>query len=285
MKIYPLQFEKIYKEKIWGKEQIDLYNYKSEDDSKIGEVWLLSDAMPKSIVKNGELKGKDFTYVMNHYAKNIIGEDKLSFPFLVKFITANDDLSFQVHPSTKSEILYVMSDEGKVMGGSIDLTKEEIEKDPSVIKDVCKEYKFKKGDIAFVKPGTLHSFSKGTDVFEISDNVDITYRLYDFDRGRELNIKQGLEALIPESNLDVSTGSYFKGKFYLKEEIVEGRKIVEEDENFKIIIPLEGKLAIETNTDYFDMELNEVTLVPYDVTGYSIVGYGKYLDVKPNNIV
>ena len=98
---------------------------------------------------------------------------------------------------------------------------------------------------------------KDSAVFEISDNVDITYRLYDFDRGRELNLKQGLETLAPLSDLEISNKSCFKGRIYVKEEKVEGRNIIEEDENFKIIIPLEGKLSIETNTDFQTLGLDK----------------------------
>lgn len=284
MKIYPLQFEKIYIEKVWGKNQIDLYNYKN-DEKKIGEVLLLSDGFYKSVVKNGELKNKDFTYVMNHYAKNLIGEDKFSFPFTVKLITTSDVLSYQVHPSSKSEVMYFLND--SLMKGGLKryVRKEEIENNPKILLDEIKDYNMKAGDTCYIKPGTLHSLGADTSVFEISDNVDITYRLYDFDRGRELNLKQGLETLAPLSDLEISNKSCFKGRIYVKEEKVEGRNIIEEDENFKIIIPLEGKLAIETNTDYFDMDNFEVTLVPYDVTGYSIVGYGRYLDIKPNNLI
>lgn len=285
MKIYPLQFEKIMIKKEWGTSNIDIYNYHGED--KIGEVWLLSDLVPKSVVKNGELKGKDFTYVMSHFAKNLIGEDKPTFPLCIKYLACDGNLSYQVHPDLKTEVFYSVTDNTKVHGmvdPSAGLTKEMIKEDPSLLKKHSQVKELKTGVMGFLKGGTLHSLMPGSRIFEVSDSFDCTYRLYD-DYGRELNLKQGLEALVLESDIKIDKGAMYTGRYSIKEESVNGRKIIEEDEAFKIIIPLEGKLAIETNTDFFDMDLNEVTLVPYDVTGYSIVGFGKYLDIKPNNFI
>lgn len=285
MKIYPLQFEKIFINKEWGTNDIEIYNY--HNDEKVGEVWLLSDLVPKSVVKNGELKGKDFTYVMSHFAKNLIGEDKPTFPLCIKYLACDGNLSYQVHPDLKTEVFYAMNDETKLHGmldPEANLTKEMLKDDPSLFKKHSQVIELKRHEMGFLQGGTLHSLMPGSRIIEVSDSFDCTYRLYD-DYNRPLNLKQGLESLVLNSNIRKDKGAIYTGRYSLKEESVNGRKIIEEDEAFKIIIPLEGKLAIETNTDFFDMELNEVTLVPYDVTGYSIVGYGKYLDIKPNNFV
>ncbi|MCQ2978414.1 MAG: hypothetical protein MJ245_01295 [Clostridia bacterium] len=264
MKIYPLQFEKIIVNNSWGDEEL-----------------LLCDNYIKSKVKNGELKNKDFTYVMNHYAKNLIGEDKFIFPLLVKKVNVKEESPIHVHPSNKSELIYALNN-SKINGGVKSLfDKEKLKDDQKILLDNIKNYDLNASDICYIKPGTLHQLEKDLSCFVITDNIDATYNLYD-SKNNNLNLKQGIESFMPLSDLEISNKANFDGKIYAKVEMVEGRKIIEEDESYKIIIPLEGKLAIETNTDFFDMDNLEVTLVPYDVTGYSIVGYGKYLDIKPN---
>ena len=106
MNIYPLKFEPIFKERIWGGQNLKSYFGKNiEQDIKIGESWELAD-LPndKSKIINGPLAGETIDAVMAKYSDRITGTINYKSPFglLIKFLDAQDVLSVQVHPDIKT---------------------------------------------------------------------------------------------------------------------------------------------------------------------------------------
>src|SRR5690242_2456980 len=101
--LYPLTFEPIFKERVWGGRHLErLYGKKLPADAKIGESWELSDRQGDvSVVANGPLAGKDLHWFVENYHTNLLGDAKLEagrFPLLIKLLDARDVLSLQVHP-------------------------------------------------------------------------------------------------------------------------------------------------------------------------------------------
>ena len=105
MKLYPLQFEPILKERIWGGIKLKTLLEKSINSNITGESWEISTVQNEvSIVANGSLKGKSLVDLISDYPEGILGKSVYNkfgkqFPLLFKYIDAREDLSIQVHPN------------------------------------------------------------------------------------------------------------------------------------------------------------------------------------------
>jgi mannose-6-phosphate isomerase len=182
----------------------------------IGESWLTGD---KCKVANGPLAGQTLAELVKQFGRELVGERAPQadhFPLLMKFIFPKDKLSVQVHPDDegaqkigepcgKNECWYVLAAEpGAQIGLGLKpgTTREEFEQS---IKEVRAEQLLnwidvKAGDMYFVDAGTVHAIAAGSILVETQQNCDLTFRLYDYGRPRELHIKQGLDAVRTETH-------------------------------------------------------------------------------------
>ncbi|WP_427337996.1 type I phosphomannose isomerase catalytic subunit [Caloranaerobacter sp. DY30410] len=210
--MYPLKFENIYFEKIWGGR--DLKNFRDNlPDGNIGESWdVACHKNGTSVVSNGEFKGMKLDELIKLKGSELIGT-KISqewFPLLIKFINARDKLSVQVHPDDeygmkvegemgKTEVWYVVEAfEGtNLILGTKDCTKEQFRKaiETGELDKYLNRVPVKKGDVYFVKSGLIHAIGEGVIIAEIQQNSDTTYRVYDYNRGRELHIDKALDVV------------------------------------------------------------------------------------------
>ena len=209
------------KDYLWGGERLaELYQYKACGEM-IAESWGLS-AHPAgcSLVKGGEYDGLPFDKYLREVGKEVLGwkcQPYERFPILVKFIDAKDKLSVQVHPDDdfaleheneygKNEMWYVVDCEegaGIYCGFNRDVTKEEVRRrvEDNSILEILNWIPAKKGDVFFIKAGTVHAIGAGMLVCEIQQSSNCTYRLYDFDRRdkfghrRELHLEKALSVL------------------------------------------------------------------------------------------
>lgn len=223
MFLYPLEFEPIYKSKIWGGDNLERIYNRDLPGRNIGESWELA-AHPHgtSIIASGPHKGLTLPELIEKNPELILGkkiryESQQAFPLLIKFIDANDRLSVQVHPDNayaqrveneygKTEMWYILEAKAgaKLIYGLKEGTTEStlaraIEN--SQLELYLNEIEVKKGDIFFIPAGTVHAIGEGILLAEIQQNSDTTYRLYDWDRkgedgtGRELHIEKALAVI------------------------------------------------------------------------------------------
>ena len=221
--LYPLKFEPILKDKIWGGTKLKNIFNKPATSDKLGESWELSGyENDESVVSNGFLAGNNLAELIEIYMGELIGDKVydqygLTFPLLFKLIDANDYLSIQVHPSDelakkrhnsmgKTEMWYVIgADKGAKLrsGFSEQITPKEY-KDRvynNTITEVLQEYDIQPGDVFFLPAGRVHSIGAGAFIAEIQQTSDVTYRIYDFDRkdskgnARELHTDLAREAI------------------------------------------------------------------------------------------
>ena len=171
----------------------------------VGESWEISAVSGnESVVANGEFVGRNIVELIKEYKADLLGEKVYAdsgdtFPILVKFIDARDDLSIQVHPDDelaaarhngskgKTEMWYVVKadkDAHLMSGMSRQITPEEYvcRIEDNTITDVLCDYKVSAGDVFFLPAGRVHSIGKGCFIAEIQQTSDITYRIYDFGR-------------------------------------------------------------------------------------------------------
>lgn len=220
---YPIKFEPILKDKIWGGEKLkSLFNKKSTRKD-IGESWEVSDVDGNiSVVSNGALKDKSLKDLLSEYKSELVGEkvyEKFgnNFPLLIKFIDAKEALSIQVHPNDelaserhnsfgKTEMWYVMQAEAEgnlIVGFNKDTSKEEYVKylEEKKLLKILNQEKVQQGDVYFIPTGRIHAIGAGVLLAEIQQTSDITYRVYDWDRlddegnSRELHTELALDAI------------------------------------------------------------------------------------------
>ncbi|MFO7881806.1 MAG: type I phosphomannose isomerase catalytic subunit [Kosmotogaceae bacterium] len=188
----------IFSQRPWGDRELNaLYNYKSKQP--VGEIWLLSDFQEMRTM----LKDKnDSTTYPDNIKKEFAGFEVPRFPLLIKLISAKDWLSVQVHPDDnkarkleeepwgKTECWYFLT-KGKIAAGfrnqPSDL--EKINMNKLQILDT------NKGDLVFIEPGVVHTLGPGSKLIEIQQASDATYRIYDWNRGRELHIEKAKKVI------------------------------------------------------------------------------------------
>ena len=105
IELYPISFDPIFKEKIWGGDKIkSILNKDYFPLSNCGESWEIScSETDNSIVSKGNLKGLSIDELILKYKNDLVGNKVYEqfgnkFPLLIKYLDANDDLSIQVHP-------------------------------------------------------------------------------------------------------------------------------------------------------------------------------------------
>ena len=223
-KLYPLKFNPIYKEKIWGGQNLKTFLNKNIPKNKpIGESWEISGIENEnSIVNNGFLEENELNELIEIYMGDLIGDrvyDRFGcqFPLLIKFIDANKDLSIQVHPnnkiaqerhndSGKTEMWYIINSqkESKLVSGfnrEINKTDYLNHVKQNELINILNFEKAKAGDVFYIPAGQVHSIGEGILLAEIQQTSDITYRIFDWNRQdqngnlRELHTENAIDAL------------------------------------------------------------------------------------------
>jgi mannose-6-phosphate isomerase len=204
MRLYPLKFQDIFLDKIWGGDAMRLYLEKGvSPGAKIGESWELSEHRSgESLVKEGSFKGQSLSQVVRQHPEAILGKSIAhrfgKIPLLVKFIDAQDRLSIQVHPDdayaqvhekdfgkTEAWVVVHACPGAKIICGlKRPLTQDEIERAiaKNSLETMLNEFEVKAGDCIFVPAGTVHAIGAGVLIYEIQEVSDVTYRLYDWGR-------------------------------------------------------------------------------------------------------
>jgi mannose-6-phosphate isomerase len=201
--MYPLRFEPIYQYRLWGGRRLaDLLTAPLPSDGPIGEAWILSDRPDHpSQVADGPLKGRTISQLIEQCPAQLMG--KLAgrfrrFPLLLKFLDAREMLSVQVHPSDAHKDLLPAGDTGKTEawvvleagpesriyaglkpGTTSDNLRRALTNGTVAEHLAC--FTPKAGDGVFIPAGTVHTLGGGVVVFEVQQNSDVTFRLYDWD--------------------------------------------------------------------------------------------------------
>jgi len=219
--LYPLTFNPIYKERVWGGRDLErLYGKKLPADVPIGESWEITDRPEGvSVIANGPLAGKDLRWLMEHHAGKLLGSagaESGRFPLLIKILDAQEKLSLQVHPPAsmatrlggepKTEMWYVAAAKPGAelyAGFRRGVKRAEFERKikDGTVADCFHRVPVRRGDVMFLPSGRVHAIGAGIVIFEIQQNSDTTYRVFDWNRlgldgqPRELHIEQSLQCI------------------------------------------------------------------------------------------
>lgn len=214
-KIGPVVLRPIFQERIWGVETLPEWYAQPVAGRRIGEAWLTAETC---VAKSGAMQGSTLGEMVRRRpeafaagATNVAAGESAEgdgFPLLVKVLFPREKLSVQVHPDDaqaqaigwargKTECWYVLSAEAGAqvaVGFREALSSEQIR---AAIADGTLEEKLrylpvKAGDMVYVDAGTVHAIGPGMVVLETQQYSDVTYRLYDYGRPRELHVDAGL---------------------------------------------------------------------------------------------
>ena len=220
--LYPIVFKPIFKDRIWGGRELErLYAKKIPSTTPIGEAWEISDRPgDASVIANGSLAGKDIHWLMEHHRADVLGRAKPSaegrFPLLCKILDAREKLSLQVHPPAsrakelkgepKTEMWYIADaapEASLYVGLKHGVTRAQFERKiaDGTVADCFHRIPVKAGDTMFLPSGRVHAIGDGLVIFEIQQNSDTTYRVFDWNRvgldgkPRELHVGQSLASI------------------------------------------------------------------------------------------
>ena len=316
-KLYPLQFEPILKERIWGGEKLKTLLNKPITSKITGESWELSTVEGDvSTVANGDLKGKSLMELIDETPNEILGTRVYErfgkqFPLLFKYLDAREDLSIQVHPNDKlakerhnsfgkTEMWYVMQADTNsriIVGFKKDSSKEEYLKHlhDNTLVSILDDVKAKAGDVFFLETGTVHAIGAGLVVAEIQQTSDITYRLYDFDRvdaqgnKRELHVDLALDAINynkvdtqKKYDSQANTSNVVVDCPYFTTNFIPLEDKVEvskSGETFTVYMCIEGSFEIEYNGFKHTYIKGDTVLVPAAINAFNLSGKASILEI------
>ena len=305
MELYPLMFEHIYKEKVWGGRRLEQLGRQLPEGEPTGESW---DVVDSSRVRNGALVGQTLAELVPHMKQALVGDrvwerNGDQFPLLLKLIDATDVLSVQVHPGDeyaqrqgepwgKSECWYVLHAEpgGQLVHGfNQPIDRATLEQ--AVQNDALASYLYwvpaKAGDVVFVPAGTVHAIGQGLLLYEVQQRSDTTYRLHDWGRvgldgkPRSLHIERSLDVLDfsmwPEHvsvplPIPLEDGRFYLAAcqyFALESWTISATTRFETDrESFNLMTVIEGTLALrygEDGDEELEVGYGETVLVPAEL--------------------
>jgi mannose-6-phosphate isomerase len=304
--LYPIKFDPIYQYRIWGGRRLsNLLSKPLPPDDPIGEAWILSDRddHPSKVI-NGKLTGKTITELIDQHPQEMLGRlagkfDR--FPLLLKFLDCAQVLSVQVHPSdqlkkyipagehgkTEAWVVVETGKDGIIYAGLKPGTTEQqirADLDKKKVADDLAHFKPKLGDSVLIKAGTVHTLGDVV-VFEVQENSDVTYRLYDWDRvdqktgkPRDLQVEEAI-ACIDFTKTDIAPVNPAK-----TDDGPELRELLIDDQHFKlwrltgdksfmvgktntprVLVNIEGNGEIDHKGRFTPFNKGEVMLLPASV--------------------
>jgi mannose-6-phosphate isomerase len=219
--LHPLTFQPIFKERVWGGRSLErLYGKKLPPRVPIGESWEISDRPgDASVITNGPLAGKSLHWLVENHPSELLGAVKVQkgrFPLLFKLLDAQEKLSLQVHPPAhkaaelggepKTEMWFIADvapGAELFVGLKRGVTRGDFERKlrDRMVADCLHRVAVRAGDAMFLPSGRVHAIGAGLVIFEIQQNSDTTYRLFDWNRAgldskpRQLHIAESLASI------------------------------------------------------------------------------------------
>jgi len=205
----PLVLSPSFDAKTWGGRRLEQYG-KTLPPGPIGEAL---ESGPDARVAGGPFDGLTLGELSRNHSAALLGQRGLvasgalqDFPLLIKLIDAHEDLSVQVHPDDasapagkrgKTEAWYILDAEPDArivtgVEGAIDIDR---------IAERLTETVVQPGEVYFVPAGTVHAIGAGVLLYEIQQASDVTWRLYDWGRPREIHVEQALAVAREESRV------------------------------------------------------------------------------------
>lgn len=297
---------------LWGGDRLRKDYGIEYNGPNLAEAWMLS-CHPDgpSRIENGDYAGQTLIDYIQKEGKHVLGDFGMlfsTFPILIKYIDAKQDLSIQVHPSNlyalehegqpgKTEMWYILDTEPGAylyLGFDRELTPAEFESRISdgTLHEVLHKQYVHKGELYFIPPGTIHAIGKGVLVAEIQQNSNVTYRVYDYGRlgadgkPRTLHVEQAKEVtkLCP-AKMKFDFGNHLArcGYFTVDDKIGTQDGLCG-DESFTSILMLDGAGTIQCQEEIVPIKKGESIFLPARSGKYKVTGNCHYLCTQVGTI-
>lgn len=303
---YPLLLEPVIKEVVWGGRWLaDRLGRAGAEGARLGESW---EAFSGSRIANGVWQGQMLGDVFTQHKAEWAGTGAQGcpkFPLLVKFIDARENLSIQVHPDDglaqqlenypygKTEFWYVLeaAPDAHIYYGlsGRDIRREDLQ---AALRDgdllhYLKRVPVRAGDVVYMPAGTVHALTAGVVVYELQQDSDITYRLYDWGRtDRAIHLDKGLQAIDPAcadleltrpqfgGTDDARTATLVDCSFFRSEiwRVIRSLPVAAHAESFTLLTSVEGTGQITSATQEFapaPLKMGTTVCIPADL-GYTL---------------
>ncbi|MBV8631784.1 MAG: class I mannose-6-phosphate isomerase [Silvibacterium sp.] len=208
--ILPFRLAPYFRTRIWGFHNLaPWFDFKTEGEP-IGEVWLTGEMCKAA---TGPLAGQTLRAITDQYGPDLLGSvlGDGEFPLLVKMLFPKEKLSVQVHPDDlmarehgeprgKTECWYALDAQpgaAVALGIRSGVTHAQVRAAirNATLEELLEMVPVQKHDMIFVDAGTVHAMGPGVVILETQQTSDLTYRMYDYGRPRELHLEKSLEAM------------------------------------------------------------------------------------------
>lgn len=296
--VYPLKLKPVLEQTVWGGSKLREFR-KINDDKDYGISWEVS-AHPNAtnIITNGHLQGLTLEEAFKNDPLEILGKKvKHTDVLRVSYINAKDNLSVQVHPAVKeleqNEIWYILDapkDAKVILGLNIDDSESlAVSIASNDVESILETVPVSIGDFIYIPGGLVHALTSGVTVLEVGQNHDNTYRLFDYNRGREVHVNESIEYTkynvdpiiskidtVPQD--DAVTSLAYSGQDFVIE-IVEGHNYTSKSDINKYFVytNLGDDCELIYNNNSTEFEKGESIIIPATLGDYKILGNLKLL--------
>jgi mannose-6-phosphate isomerase len=298
----PLLLEPRLDSRVWGGTHLASWLGLAAAPSPLAEVWLV---YAENRICGGPLAGMTLAEATTRHGADLVGTVNIArsgaqFPLLAKFLDAADHLSVQVHPDDayahsveaasgfngKTEAWYILraDPQADVIHGFAAPTSRagcEAAIDAGGLIDLLRRVPAQAGETIFVPAGTIHAINAGVMLFEIQQTSDLTYRVYDYGRPRELHLERALEvlnydlsapAVVAEQPLDASRTRLIACEYFTMERWgLSGPVSASTDlATFEILTVIEGAATLRTAHGSLDLACGTAVVLPASLGGYTL---------------
>lgn len=291
----PFRLAPYFRTRVWGFNDLSpWYDYKT-DGEPIGEVWLTGEMCAAD---TGPLKGRSLKEIAAAHGEALLGAGRAGqeFPLLVKVLFPKEKLSVQVHPDDamaqkygeprgKTECWYALDASpgaevalGIKPGTPMEQVRAAIRE--SRLEELLAGVPVEKGDMIFVDAGTVHAIGPGAVLLETQQTSDLTYRMYDYGRPRELHLEKSFEAMRLATGSGKMTPKNVNGHSILIDQkyfrVERWEETVPSAENasadvVQLVFVAEGKLSIEgQDFESVSLEHCQLAVIPAGARGWKL---------------
>jgi mannose-6-phosphate isomerase len=296
--LFPFRLQPWFRTRIWGFNDLTpWYDYKTEGEP-IGEVWLTGEMC---VAGTGPMAGQSLKDITAAHGHDLLGKNygDGEFPLLIKLLFPKEKLSVQVHPDDamaqkygaprgKTECWYALDAKpgatvalGIKPGVTAEQIREGIEK--ATLEDLLEMVPVERGDLLYVDAGTVHAMGPGVVILETQQTSDLTYRMYDYGRPRELHLDKSFEAMrmktqagkiAPQSvngHTVLIDAKYFEIERWPLEPGKAATGIAESTGGLQILFVVDGKIRISAvGGDAFTVNRCELAVIPAASLGVQV---------------
>jgi len=299
--IGPLVLEPIFQERIWGERSLEPWFEKRGLEKPVGEAWLTA---AECRIAAGSLKGATLGAAAVRFPELLGDEAAGGFPLLIKILFPREKLSVQVHPNDaqalaaglpngqgKTECWYVLSAEPGAtvaVGFKKEMSLEEIR---AAIADESLEEKMyqlpvKAGEMVYVEAGTVHAIGPGVVILETQQYSDVTYRLFDYGRARQLHLDEGLAVTRVTTGAEVFPAvdrgdrvELVRSDYFVVDKF-EGDKDLGFEGELQLLIALGEGSSVEWAGGSMMLAKAQAVVLPGEGVGYRVSGVGEVVRVR-----